>query len=87
MPSYTPGGKAHRILALLEEGPATFSDLVHVLGVSPRRAAKAKAWSIAEALQADRLIHRGGGAYHLTSAGAAKLAELRAAVDGVRRAA
>lgn len=81
--AYTPGGKAHRSLARLADGPAGFPQLAEAIGrpveemtASTRR----KAWRRLDFLVVAELATKHGSTFTLTATGADLLDELNQAL-------
>lgn len=79
MREYTPYGKGHRMLARLDEGPASGAELRRI--ADPRAAGRKqqRLWRVVRALKDDGLVHRDMvGFYALTPSGVDALTCLRA---------
>jgi hypothetical protein len=77
MSTYDPGGRAHRVLAYLEQGPALMSELSRVSNGSGTASSRRKQWYILAALIDDHLIHSIADGYEITEAGHRALFALR----------
>lgn len=75
---YSPGGRSHSVLALLDTGPATLEEIRDHSGASGR--ARRMYFFIVRALLAEGLIRREDGLYAITDAGSDVLHELRRGV-------
>ena len=78
MARYTPNGPARLVLAALEHGAGRAEALNAAFPDSPAKRRRREGHRILCVLQADGLAHRDCvGIYHLTTAGALLLAQLR----------
>lgn len=79
--TYNAGGKGHRMLARLEEGPATGADLRDAALPTGSAQKRQRMWNVIRALLEDGLAeHVGHECYIITAAGRAALATLRQGV-------
>lgn len=81
MITLTASGKAHRVLARLEQGPATLSELREAVGVHGAQAKRL--WHLIGTCMRCRLVSRDGQEYRLTVEGADALQCLRGGHDAV----
>ena len=78
MREYTPYGKGHRMLARLEEGPASGGELRRVADPTGSKKKRDRLWRVVRALKEDGFALRDeAGFYALTRAGADALTCLR----------
>lgn len=75
MASYTPGGKAHRCLALLETAPATLEQMRDHSGATGFE--RRSYWHVTQAMLDDDLVTSRGGFYDITERGLEALTSLR----------
>ncbi len=78
MATYTPQGKAHRVLEHLAGGDAGFLEVAAHLGCPTRCPEQNRLWHLLGALLRDRLIGGGRQRYYLADAGKDALTALRA---------
>lgn len=69
MASYSPEGKAHRVLARLAAGDASFTEIAEALGMPSRNVKRDRLWHICGALLHDRLIGGVRARYWITGDG------------------
>lgn len=77
MASYSPEGKAHRVLERLAAGDASFTEIAETLGMPSRNVKRDRLWHICGALLHDRLIGGVRARYWITREGRDALEALR----------